>query len=333
MGKNISSAPFFRILLIDGYIDEPGCLGVPPFLAPLPRYIAGAIHTAEEMGNIQSEFLYRTIDQFRSQKIELLQSQIDIVIFLSGVTVPGKYLGGTPISFRELRDFSKLFQNSFSILCGPAAKYGIGEGGGRASRQTENLRLNFNLILYNDAEWAVFKLFSQYLETLTKIIQEIRNNQNNRDNQRKQNEQSLVRFQGDQTFRTSQILQPLQTLEKLRRPSIHSIQSFAIRAPSQLIHQHPNFKQEPKGNLICEIETFQGCPRYRTGGCRFCIEPLKVRHNTEKLMMLWKKYMNYIKQVLGIFALAPKQIFMHFIMESIFILNILNPIQQLFGNY
>ncbi|WP_457556558.1 radical SAM protein [Candidatus Harpocratesius sp.] len=272
MGKNISSAPFFRILLIDGYIDEPGCLGVPPFLAPLPRYIAGAIQLAEEIGNIQSEFLYRTIDQFRSHKIELLQSQIDIVIFLSGVSVPGKYLGGTPISFRELRDFSTLFQNSFSILCGPATKYGIGEGGGQVSRQTENLRLNFNLILYDDAEWALFKLFSQYLETLTKTIQEIRNNQNNRNKQRKQNKQSFMRFQADQNLKTSQTLQ---TLEKIRRPSIHSIHAFATRGPSRLIHQHPNFKQEPEGNLICEIETFQGCPRYRTGGCRFCIEPLK----------------------------------------------------------
>jgi radical SAM superfamily enzyme with C-terminal helix-hairpin-helix motif len=36
---------------------------------------------------------------------------------------------------------------------------------------------------------------------------------------------------------------------------------------------HPDFPQP----LIAEIETYRGCVRYRSGGCGFCIEPLKGR--------------------------------------------------------
>ena len=32
-----------KVTILDGYIDEPACLGVPPYISPYPRYIAGAI--------------------------------------------------------------------------------------------------------------------------------------------------------------------------------------------------------------------------------------------------------------------------------------------------
>ena len=31
-----------RVLLIDGYIDDPAALGVPPYISPIIRAIAGA---------------------------------------------------------------------------------------------------------------------------------------------------------------------------------------------------------------------------------------------------------------------------------------------------
>jgi radical SAM superfamily enzyme with C-terminal helix-hairpin-helix motif len=31
-----------HVVIVDGYTDEPAALGVPPYLGPLPRYIAGA---------------------------------------------------------------------------------------------------------------------------------------------------------------------------------------------------------------------------------------------------------------------------------------------------
>jgi len=42
------------------------------------------------------------------------------------------------------------------------------------------------------------------------------------------------------------------------------------RLGARIIKQHPNYGL----NLICEIETYRGCPRHITGGCSFCIEPL-----------------------------------------------------------
>ncbi|MCX8169480.1 MAG: radical SAM protein [Candidatus Methanomethyliaceae archaeon] len=55
----------------------------------------------------------------------------------------------------------------------------------------------------------------------------------------------------------------------LIRDSSDSINEYAIRG-AKIIQQHPYY---PDG-LICEIETFRGCPRSITGGCSFCIEPL-----------------------------------------------------------
>ena len=31
-----------RVLLIDGYIDDPAALGVPPYISPISRAVAGA---------------------------------------------------------------------------------------------------------------------------------------------------------------------------------------------------------------------------------------------------------------------------------------------------
>jgi len=52
-----------------------------------------------------------------------------------------------------------------------------------------------------------------------------------------------------------------------RDPSF--IAKAAVRGAS-IVTQHPNYGF----NLICEIETYWGCPRYVVGGCSFCIEPL-----------------------------------------------------------
>ena len=51
-----------KATLLDGYIDEPTCLGVPPYISPYPRYIAGAIRDFDKSAQIS----YFTIDQIRS---------------------------------------------------------------------------------------------------------------------------------------------------------------------------------------------------------------------------------------------------------------------------
>ncbi len=108
------------ITLLDGFVDEPSCLGVPPYISPYVRYIAGAIRDAEE------EYEYITIEDWRKGK----QIKGDVLVISTGAIVPGRYLRGMPISFKEFVQICKNFRG-IKILTGSAAKYGIGRGGGR----------------------------------------------------------------------------------------------------------------------------------------------------------------------------------------------------------
>jgi radical SAM superfamily enzyme with C-terminal helix-hairpin-helix motif len=110
-----------RIAIFDGYIDEPTCLGVPPFISPYPRYIAGAITSYNKNIDIK----YVTIDQIRHDENYLkLLEKIDIIFIIAGSSVPGRYLLTYPASPQEL---VKYFNNirCVKILCGPAARYGF----------------------------------------------------------------------------------------------------------------------------------------------------------------------------------------------------------------
>ncbi|MDO9539738.1 MAG: radical SAM protein [Methanocalculus sp.] len=112
-------------LLIDGYVDEPACLGVPPYISPYIRTVAGVLFEAGY--RVQ----YRTIDQIRSAPQELHQlRKTPLVIVIAGQTVPGKYLAGTPATLSELRQIGSLFESGCVLLGGPVA-YGISPGGGR----------------------------------------------------------------------------------------------------------------------------------------------------------------------------------------------------------
>ena len=80
------------ITILDGYVDEPSRLGVPPYISPYPRYLAGAISDAGH------EYEYMTIDHLRSGSRP--KGQILTIIF--GAIVPGKYLRSMPMSRKEL---------------------------------------------------------------------------------------------------------------------------------------------------------------------------------------------------------------------------------------
>lgn len=85
-----------KVTIIDGYIDDPAALGVPPYISPMIRAVAGA---AIDAG---SEIEYISIDMLRKGR-ELPES--DATILLSGNTVPGKYLRSMPMSLKEIRSY------------------------------------------------------------------------------------------------------------------------------------------------------------------------------------------------------------------------------------
>ncbi|HEY9205472.1 MAG TPA: radical SAM protein [Candidatus Methanoperedens sp.] len=115
-----------RALIIDGYVDEPACLGVPPYISPYPRYIAGAM---VEKGIKPEDIFYRTIDQVRLGKERPV---FDLIVIVAGMTVPGKYLRATPISMREIRELSHI--DGTKIIGGPI-RLGFGEEGGTSARE------------------------------------------------------------------------------------------------------------------------------------------------------------------------------------------------------
>ncbi len=84
------------VTVIDGYIDEPGSLGVPPYVHPLVRAVYGA---ARDAG---AEASYHTIDDLRRG---WHPGRTDVVMVLTGSAVPGRYIRASPASRREIERF------------------------------------------------------------------------------------------------------------------------------------------------------------------------------------------------------------------------------------
>ncbi len=88
-----------KVCILDGYVDEPSCLGVPPYISPYPRYVYGML---KDLG-LNAKFV--TIDELRENPTLWRRlMDYDLVIVIAGIAVPGKYLGGNPLSLKELKE-------------------------------------------------------------------------------------------------------------------------------------------------------------------------------------------------------------------------------------
>ena len=185
------------VLLIDGYIDDPAALGVPPYISPIVRAIAGA---AMDAG---AKVRYLTIDGIRKGE-EIPKADVSVV--MSGNTVPGKYIRSMPMSVKELeRIFPEL--SGWRLIGGSAADTKIAE--------------SFDFVIKKDLAASLYD--------------------------------GMNGLEVKERFRT---------VEEWNRWMLLG---------SEIVTQHPDFPYP----LVAEIETFRGCHRYRTGGCSYCIEPLK----------------------------------------------------------
>lgn len=120
-----------KVLIIDGYVDEPACLGVPPYISPYPRYIAGALR---ERGLSVKDIHYLTIDTLRENPPgagELI-GKADLLIVIAGMTVPGKYLRASPITLGEIEAISRA-AGGIKVIGGPI-RLGFSSEGGRAAK-------------------------------------------------------------------------------------------------------------------------------------------------------------------------------------------------------
>ena len=194
MGREIT------VLLVDGYIDDPAALGVPPYISPIIRAIAGA---ALDAGADIMEYV--TIDMVR-RGAKLPQADVSVV--MSGNTVPGKYLRSMPMSVKELEAlFPKL--SGWRLIGGSAADTEI------AGR--------FDFVIRKDLAASLYD--------------------------------GMCGKEVGERYRT---------LDEWNRWMLLG---------ADIVKQHQDFPQP----LIAEVESYRGCHRWSTGGCSYCIEPLKGR--------------------------------------------------------
>ncbi len=219
------------ILLLDGYTDEPAVLGVPPYIAPLPRYLVGAIQDA----GLEPP-TYLTIEQLRSrgprgkgrrrgegrwtmdwgtvrQRLSLMgEGGWDLLVLVGGAIVPGRYMRGRPASMRELAELASSFPGT-TVLVGPVGRYGWTSG----KAATEAHMAAFDHVAERDGDAYVFDLLSE------------------------------GRAPRNRT----------RTAEEWSRWPV-------LGAP--LVSEHPDHPRP----LIAEVETYRGCVRHASGGCSFC---------------------------------------------------------------
>ncbi|MUV90785.1 radical SAM protein [Halapricum sp. CBA1109] len=147
------------VTIVDGYVDEPAHFGVPPYISTYPRYAAGAMVDA---GVPREQITYHTIDALREDQQRWREvADADLTVYVGGMTVPGKYVGGTPAEPDEVRQIAWRADGT-SIMGGPV-RFGVGEENVGAS-ETARDDLDFDFLAGADIEAAVYDLVENGLE-------------------------------------------------------------------------------------------------------------------------------------------------------------------------
>lgn len=128
-----------KYLILDCFVDEPACFGVPPFISPYPRYVYGALLAA---GIDESYIDYQTVDNLRNNNFELIDSY-KMVFLIGGAIVPGKYLGYKIGTYSEiLRIIKTNSSQNFAI------------GGLISHKLSKELLTNINIITKDIEQFA-----------------------------------------------------------------------------------------------------------------------------------------------------------------------------------
>ena len=192
-----------KFLILDCFVDEPACFGVPPFVSPYPRYVFGALLNA---GADAKSIRYITIETLRESGYEL-DDDYDMVFLIGGAVVPGKYLGHKIGTAPEVRKI-----------------------------MAQNRRQKF----------AAGGLISRLLDGADNCVSV---------------SHDIEKFAHG--ICAGQAVDTRRTYGELRRWA---------SAGAEVVRQHPGYP-----NLICEIESYRGCPRLQH--CSFCSEG--VTHDVE----------------------------------------------------
>ncbi|WP_256288062.1 radical SAM protein [Halobellus inordinatus] len=147
------------VTLVDGYVDEPAHFGVPPYISTYPRFTAGAIVDA---GVPEANVTYHTIDELREDRAKWADvADADLFVYLGGMTVPGKYVGGTPAEPDEVRELAWAAEG-VSVMGGPI-RFGVGEENAGA-QEMQRQDLDYDFLAMGDVEAAAYDLVDSGLE-------------------------------------------------------------------------------------------------------------------------------------------------------------------------
>ena len=188
-----------KVVLIDGYIDDPAALGVPPYISPIARAVAGAAIDAG--GDVE----YITIDMIR-KGYRIPDAKVSVLI--SGNTVPGKYIRSMPMSLKEIERILPSLKG-WRLIGGSAASSDIARG--------------FDFAIEKDLAASLYDGMSG-----------------------------------------KEVGERYRDLDEWNRWMLLG---------ADIVTQHQDFPYP----LVAEIESYRGCHRYASGGCSYCIEPLKGR--------------------------------------------------------
>ncbi|PSP39260.1 radical SAM protein [Halobacteriales archaeon QH_10_70_21] len=147
------------VTIVDGYVDEPAHFGVPPYVSTYPRFAAGA---AVDAGVPPEAVTYHTIDELREdhhKKRDVVDA--DLFVYVGGMTVPGKYVGGTPAEPDEVKELAWTAEGT-SVMGGPV-RFGVGDENAGAT-ETERQNLDYDFLALADVEAAVYDLVHGGLE-------------------------------------------------------------------------------------------------------------------------------------------------------------------------
>ena len=141
------------VTIVDGYVDEPAHFGVPPYISTYPRYVAGALVDA---GVPAGRITYHTIDALREERDRWRDvAEADLTVYVGGMTVPGKYVGGTPAEPEEVRRLGWTAEGT-TLLGGPV-RFGVGEAN-EGAIETERDDLDYDFVAKGDVEAAAYDL-------------------------------------------------------------------------------------------------------------------------------------------------------------------------------
>jgi len=147
------------VTIVDGYVDEPAHFGVPPYVSTYPRFTAGALVDA---GVAADAITYHTIDELRDDRSKWRDvADADLMIYLGGMTVPGKYVGGTPAEPDEVRELAWT-ADGVTLMGGPV-RFGVGDENAGA-QEMERKDLDYDFVAKGDVEAAAHDLVASGLE-------------------------------------------------------------------------------------------------------------------------------------------------------------------------